>query len=376
MTRFELLKEYTDIQLKDTWKSLGSLEVTEATTTYVKDMVYRVNIPGSPILDSLIFSSATISENFNWVSVSNTGDNIYFNSSIVSPHFNFLMDETQLTPIINDPITEGFIPFENYNQQIGDVLIDDEELDTILLDVGVPFILYDELEYSRQQIANLMIKPALEEYFKWFPKTVKEAYALNTSNGFSIQFPTGVYQVVHCAVTQARVGSVSGGGISNPLLRYFDEMMWAASNPMLGNTSNKPSSKSLLYDWGAMLMEKSARQAIMNHGTRIHYDVIRKDGVRFLEGYANKQGTLTVGWAYESTDTSDVEFSRKPEFRKLCTSKILRALGNLRIQGKLPANSDMFDYKAFLDRADTLEKDVMEDWRGIVKFSGIIRGSH
>ncbi len=153
-------------------------------------------------------------------------------------------------------------------------------------------------------------------------------------------------------------------------------MMWAASNPMMGNTSSKPSSRSLTNDWGAMLMEKASRQAIMNHGTRIHYDVVKRDGIKFLEGFANKHGTLNVGWAYNSTDVADVEFTRMPEFRKLAASKVMRALGNLRIQGKLPGNSDMFDYTAFIDRADKLEDEVLKDWRGLTKFSGIIRGSH
>lgn len=376
MTRLELLQSYTDVQLKDTWKSLGSLEITANTTTYVKDMLYLVNVAGS-LNGTLVFCNDTISESFNWATVQNSGEaEIYFSSNIISPYFTWILSEADLTPIAGDPITEGFIPFEDFNNQLGDVLIPEEDLDIILLDVGVPFILYDELEYSKQQIANLMIKPALEEYFKWFPKTVMEAYPLNTSNGFSIQFPTNVYQVVHVAVTQARMGGKNGSGISNPLLRYFDEMMWSASNPMLGNTSNKPSSRSLMYDWGAMLMEKASRQAIMNHGTRIHSTVIERDGVKFLDGYANKQGTLTIGWAYKSTDVADVEFARMPEFRKLCTSKVLKALGHLRIQGKLPANSDMFDYSAFIERADKLEDEVLKDWRALVKFAGIIRGSH
>jgi len=340
-------------------------------------MVYRVDVAGSALEGTLIFCNENVSEIFAWDSVANSGtEEIYFTANIISPYFTWIMSSADLTPIMGDDITEGFIPFEGFNNQLGDVLIEEEDLNIILLDVGVPFILYEELEYSKQQIANLMLKPALQEYFKWFPKTVMQAYGLNTSNGFSIQFPTGVYQVVHCAVTQARVGSQGGSGISNPLLRYFDEMMWAASNPMLGNTSNKPSSRAMLYDWGSMLMEKSARQAIMNHGTRIHYDVVTTDGVKFLEGYANKQGTLTVGWAYHSTNVADVEFSRMPEFRKLATSKVLKALGHLRIQGKLPSNSEMFDYKEFIDRADKLEEEVLTDWKQLTKWSGIIRGSH
>jgi len=376
MTRLELLQTYSDIQLKDTWKSLGSLEITESTSTYVKDMIYRVGVATSPLEGCLVACNETVSTSFNWLSVSNSSVDIYFQNDIISPNFSFIMESADLTPIKDDEITGGFIPFDSYNNKIGDVLISDEDLEIILLETGVPFIFFEELEYSKQQIANLMLKPALQEYFKWFPKTVMEGYPLNTSNGFSIQFPTNVYQVVHCAVTQARMGAKSGSGVSNPLLRYFDEMMWSASNPMLGNTTSKPSSRSLMYDWGSMLMEKSARQAIMNHGTRIHYDVVQRGGTRYLEGYANKQGTLTVGWAYESNDVADVEFSRLPEFRKLCTSKVLSALGSLRTQGKLPANSDMFDYTAFLDRAKALEEEVLKDWRSLTKFSGIIRGSH
>lgn len=376
MTRLEVLETYSNVQKKDTWKLLGELSIVSTSRSFVKDLIYKINIPESILDGYLILCKETISTTFDWTQVKIVNEvELSFISNIISPIFTIILTEEELTPIINDPVDDAFTPFTYEENKIGDVIIDDETLETILLEVGVPFVEYDELEFSRKQIANLMVKPALHEYFKWFPKTVVEAYPLTTSNEFRIQFPSWAYQIVYASVTQARVGSQNGGGISNPLLRYYDEMMWSASNPMLGNTTSTPTSRALLYDWSSMLMEKSARQAIINHGTRIHYEVIKENNIRYLKGYANKQGTLQVGWAQQSLDVNDVEFARLPEFKKLCKSYVLRAIGSLRTQGSLN-DKNLYDYKEFINRADKLEEEVLKDWRSMVKYSGIIRGSH
>lgn len=377
MTRLELLQSYSNTQLKDTWKILGGLEITDTTVAYIQDMVYRVNIPSSAFNGCLVLSNESISKTFDWENaIKSFTEDIFFQPNIISPYFYFIMDSVDLDPIINDPIDPNFIPFENYNNKIGDIYISQEDLDTILLEVGVPFILYEELEYNPSQIANLMIKPALQEYFKWFPKTVLKAYPITSSNGFKIQFPTWAYQVVFASVTQARLGAHTSSGIASPLLRYFDELMWSASNPMLGNSMARPNSKHLLNDWAPMFMEKAARQSVMNIGTRIHYEITEENGIKYFEGYANKQGTLQIGWAKYSNDVADVEYARKTEFRKLCSAKILKALGSLRAQGKNPSSANMYDYSNFLQRGDELEKDVIDTWKSITKYSGIIRGSH
>jgi len=376
MTKLEILRSYNPRRIRDSWAALGSLEATINTTIYVKDLIYKIVEPASALHGYLIFCTQEFNtaqlgpvqwqlaklEDYNYGEIS-------FTDGILSPNFVVLLTADELNAI-TEPVDTSFIPYKEALITSNSVLISESEFQTILTDLGAPFIKPDELEYSRQEIIDLMIKPALEEYFKWFPKVLILTYPITTSNVVEIEFPTGAYDVVHISVNQGLAS-----GTSNVLLRYFDEVVWSAQSPMLGHVGGRKAPRTLTQDFGSMLLDRAVRQGMINYGTRIHHDVYTKaDGKKVLRAYSNKMGSLQVHFAMHTLNWDDVEFARRPEVRELARAYILRAFGSLRSQVKADIPGAV-DYSSWITRADELRSKVIEEWKELVKYSGVIRGS-
>lgn len=376
-TKLEILQTYTDEQKRDSWVALGSNVITDTTRTAVRGQIYQVQIPASGFNNALVFAleDYLASEPLDWVTASlvdaDRGE-ISFqpNGDIISPIYRLILTGTDFLAI-TAPVDLTFVPFLDEFQDTAQVLIPDEELDVILRSVGVPFILYDELEFSRQQIKDLAIRPAFQEYFKWFPKRERYTYPIAYNSVIEEQFPTGAYEILHIAVNQG----IARGQIRNPLLRYFDEVIWTANNPSVYASRSTGSPRTQVGDWSSMLMNRAERQALVNYATRVHHHTEWRDGVKYLVAYSNKLGSLEVHYAFESLNWADTEFARRPELRKLCEAEILHTLGSLRSQVKTDIPGAM-DYRDWVTRADTIRKDVQADWKSIVKYTGIVRGSH
>ena len=375
MTKLEILRGYTARRVRDSWAAMGSQLATPGTTIYIKDLLYRVTDPASALNGFVVYCaqefSAALSGPINWQLATledyNYGE-ISFTSGIISPNFIVLLTAAEFDEIV-DPIDSTFIPYKEEELNSSTVVISDIEYKTIMTDLGAPFIRDDELEYTRQEIADFMLKPALEEYFKWFPKVLIVNYPITTSNVIEQEFPTGAYEVVHVGVTQGITN-----GSSNILLRYFDEVVWTAQSPMLGHVGGRKAPRSLGQDFGSMMMDRAVRQGMINYGTRVHHDVYRKDGKRYLRAYSNKMGTMQVHYAMHTLDWEDVEYARRPELRELARAYILRAFGSLRSQAKADIPGAV-DYSEWIRRAEDLQTKVISEWKQLVKYSGIIRGS-
>ena len=375
MTKLEILRGYTARRVRDSWAAMGSQLATPGTTIYIKDLLYRVTDPASALNGFVVYCaqefSAALSGPINWQLATledyNYGE-ISFTSGIISPNFIVLLTAAEFDEIV-DPVDSTFIPYKEEELNSSTVVISDIEYKTIMTDLGAPFIRDDELEYTRQEIADFMLKPALEEYFKWFPKVLIVNYPITTSNVIEQEFPTGAYEVVHVGVTQGITN-----GSSNILLRYFDEVVWTAQSPMLGHVGGRKAPRSLGQDFGSMMMDRAVRQGMINYGTRVHHDVYRKDGKRYLRAYSNKMGTMQVHYAMHTLDWEDVEYARRPELRELARAYILRAFGSLRSQAKADIPGAV-DYSEWIRRAEDLQTKVISEWKQLVKYSGIIRGS-
>lgn len=375
MTKLEILRGYTARRVRDSWAAMGSQLATPGTTIYIKDLLYRVTDPASALNGFVVYCaqefSAALSGPINWQLATledyNYGE-ISFASGIISPNFIVLLTAAEFDEIV-DPVDSTFIPYKEEELNTSTVVISDIEYKTIMTDLGAPFIRDDELEYTRQEIADFMLKPALEEYFKWFPKVLIVNYPITTSNVIEQEFPTGAYEVVHVGVTQGITN-----GSSNILLRYFDEVVWTAQSPMLGHVGGRKAPRSLGQDFGSMMMDRAVRQGMINYGTRVHHDVYRKDGKRYLRAYSNKMGTMQVHYAMHTLDWEDVEYARRPELRELARAYILRAFGSLRSQAKADIPGAV-DYSEWIRRAEDLQTKVISEWKQLVKYSGIIRGS-
>lgn len=375
MTKLEILKSYTARRIRDSWVAMGSLNATPSTTIYVKDNIYKVVDPLSALDGYLVFCTQEFLTAqmgpVNWQLArleDYTYGEISFANGIISPNFTVLLTAAEVAAIA-EPVDPTFIPYKDANLTSSTVNIPEDEFRTIITDLGAPFIRIDELEYTQQEIIDLMVRPALEEYFKWFPKILIMNYPITTSNVVEIEFPTQAYDVVHVAVNQ---GIASGS--SNILLRYFDEVVWTAQSPMMGHVGGRKAPRTLTQDFGSMMLDRAVRQGMINYGTRVHHDIVKRDGKKFLRAYSNKMGNLQVHFALYTLDWNDVEFARRPELRELVRAYILRAFGSLRSQAKADIPGAV-DYSEWINRAEEIRARVIDEWKDLVKYAGVLRGS-
>lgn len=373
MTKLEILQQYSLRRMRDSWVALGALETHTSTRIFNKEQIYKVSVVGSALHGALLFCKEEyIGSELSWATASikdSQYGEISFGNGIISPNFVLLATAAELATITDPPDTT-FVPFLEEFQATSEVQISDGELKIILAEVGVPFISYDELEYSRQTIIDVMIKPALQEYFKWFPKVEVVTYPISTTSAVEHEFPTGAYDVIHVGINQG----LAQGSTSNILLRYFDEVIWGANSPYTGHMGGRNSPHTRTGDWGSMMMDRAARQSMINYATRVHHRVISKNGKKYLSCYTNKLGHLQVHYAMQSLDWNEISFARLPEARRLATAYVLRNLGMLRSQGKadIPGTAD---YSTWASRGDEIYKEVISEWQELVRYSGIIRGS-
>ena len=395
-TKYEILRAYIDSNhpeyIRDTWLNLGGATISPTSRTFVKDMVYRVDLtplsgpaPTSTLQGSIILCEASLynSSPLNWELVNVEDEEngyVSFVNGIISPHFRLLLTAEELAAI-TVPQNSAFVPYSE--TETASIIIPDDQLEQILVEVGVPFILLEELEFSRGKICDDMIKPAMQDYFKFFPIIRRDTlYNSIAQSGqvFKVPLPVDAYGAVRAFVNQGTTNE-AGAAAGNPMHFFASEIAWWGGggnnnwSPIRYGQGRSPGFANL-QGFGTMSLDRAARQGILNYATRceVHIERDPKTGVKSLVGYANRTGTLEIFWACATNDWADVEYSRQTELRKLCTSRVLRALGMLRGQVKTDIPGAL-NYDMFIQRADKLEEEVMKFWIDPALRAVAIRGS-
>lgn len=363
-------------------------------TSSIGDYTY---IEGPPLYGALVLCEASLynSNPLTWSTATLEDDEegyVSFVSGIISPHFRLLLTAEDLAASWNTPPTPGntnpayiapdptFVPYSE--TQTATIIIPDDELEKILVEVGVPFVLLEELELPRNKICDDIISTAMQEYFKFFPIIHRESvYNTIAQAGqiFRVPLPQGAYGAVRVFVNQGTTGE-GGAAAGNPMHFFASEIAWwgGGSNnnwsPIRYGSGRSPG-YSNLQGFGTLALDRAARQGILNYATRcefhINYDEERR--VKELVGYANRTGTLEIYWAHASNDWHAIDYARVPEVRKLATARVLRALGMLRGQVKADIPGSL-NFDMFINRADKLEEEVMNFWISIVR-PVAVRGS-
>ena len=364
--KFALLKSYSLANQRDSWVAMGQSTMSNSTRIFTTDSLFKVTQSSVPLFGGLIFCTEgyTSASTFTWANIrenvagASSGELIDNITNIILPNLRLVMTKATLDAIVPayDP---AFLPFQEVGA--GSLLnISDDELNMILIEAGVPFISLEELEYSRDNIINYMIWPAVMEYYKYFPITSIGSYPLADSN-FNIPIPAEpIFTVVHAQVVPGYPISTATG---NPILRYFDESLMAISPRGAFSTPNLNSSRRQGFvdtqSYSTFVLEKAARQGIINYGTRRRVAVRIQAG--FVKGYTTQRGVLELTWGAYSHDWTDTLLTRRVEIRDLAKANVLRNFAMLRMQAKsdLPG---VIDYTGFLSRADVLETRVKEIW--------------
>lgn len=372
MNILDTLKTYTIFQKRDTWALTGAQEIIGTTTTYMKGVLYKVNVSTSVLNGAIVLALDTYSNStvlpWHAVTIVNQDDGfISFDSGVISPYFSLILSAADVSSINSTPVNTSFIP---YSAPLYSVVLPDEELDQILLEVGVPFIELEELEFNKGQIIDNMIRPVMNDYFTWFPKIRTMTYPMS-STVFDIQVPEDSFGAHRVFVAQGSANPGATNAPANPLLRYMDEAIYSSAlglNNSRRGFIGRSNRGTLGNSFAVMSMDRAVRQGITNYAQRISFktEFNSETNKKHVYGYSLKTGVLTIEWALMSNLWSDIDYRRVNDVRMLATARVLRALGMLRSQAKSDIPGSV-EYDNFISRADAIEEEVHERWRNMTK---------
>jgi hypothetical protein len=397
MTKLEILRDYyADYRVRDSWYVLGQNTITPKTRIYNAGMIYRISYENVSSLENyLIFCNKEYIGSLNWnkaeIIDSDYGE-ISFGNDIISSCFYVVLSSENFSKINSGTLNgeenpfyiapdENFIPFlEEYNKT-GQVQLTDDDYDEIMSCMGSPFIAEDELEYTREQVINLAIKPALKEFFKWCPKARPEIVNC-TSQIQNVPMPSDAYGVVGLSFQQ---DGASGNTINNPLLWSLmaSPYLGVNSSSMTGTYYGKYPARTNSGGANSLLLSRAATQGYINYQKRMHYEgpYTDRDGSitgvpqsQYITIYCNILGTLNIWWGIQTLNIADVEFAQRNNVIRLCQAKVKQLFGNLRRQTKSDIPGQV-DYEYLVKDGAEEEKNVIAELKKLVKSSGVLRGS-
>lgn len=417
MTKFEYLKEKAqsnntkdNILVACTWKATGGKSCSNNTKMYSKDSLYKVSSAKSELNKCLIMCLDDVMKTVDWSKAKvfdpSRGE-ITFGNNIVSPVFRLLMLAEDLDSALKDDsyqlIYDSFTPFENLNQT-SNVIIDENTYQRIISVLGAPFIGEDELEYTREQITDLAIRPALEEYFHWVPPLAKptvvntndgggvgktvyrendkgEFVAENSSvsedGGLEVEMPDGAYGVTGISLQQS--GQSLNSNILSPMFYAMEQALYSGFNySALTGVYNGRSPYTNTNSIGGMLGSRAASQALVNYTRRVHYEgpygPDASHSKKYIRVYSNVSGVFNIWWAKESLDFNDVEYANRRRVIEYAQACVKELFANLRGQAKSDIPGQ-YDYNQWKAEAKETKQTITDEWKKLVKYAGVIRGS-
>lgn len=373
-------------EIYDTWVSYGELKVTNKTKFFTKDTVFQVAEEGA-LKNAIIYCKYEYIvdpdngfDSIDWTTANLDTINgiVYFYQGVVSPNFQILLTSNEYDLIDKTIETSSdFIPFANNNAKTSSISISDQEYKIIAAELGIPFLREEELEYNRDTIIDICIKPALDQYYAFFPIVIDEPVPnVGANQEYFIEYhtfdddPSAVaYKGIPYMTIGAGGGSSAafGTGAFSFMREQYTSGMWAGSSygfgrglsyskPVPGFTGRSDGSYMSSY-----ILGRAAQQGFINYNRREYERDVFKNGKKYVHGYASTGGALNIHWLCMSTDYSRVDYWMLPQVRKLCTSYALRNIGALRSLIK-PTDNNPIDFSAMQSRADALEKEVLESF--------------
>jgi hypothetical protein len=389
MNRISYLQKAEPIEIKTIWEKAGSLIVNNETLIYTHDTIFQVDPKiffeldeeGNKVYVDSELQGAFLYCNFdyivnedkppiNWLDVTlGTIENtISLYQGVSMPHFTVLLLKEDWKKIKDEPILENYVPYNGNTIEPTVIQIPEDEMEIILSEVSVPFIRLDELEYSWDILCNICIKPALQEYYKFFPIIEDYVYGnLGNNSSFKILLPPFAYN----AVAYYTIGAGAAGGTSplSPFAYMAQEIMGGGvpagggtfgrglsyRKPVPGFTGTTQGMRNAVMD------QLAANQGYLNQYRREYVKRIKEKGKMYITGYSTIGGALNIKWLKWSPDWDLVDFEDLPQVRQLCTAFVLRNLGMLRglIKSDIPGQ---IDFEKYLTRADKLDEDVHKLW--------------
>ncbi len=398
-SKLDILRSYrfsnppTLSNIRDAWQALGGITIKKSTRIYNEGMIYRIEAgdagyPNSALISCLVYCDKEYIGNLNWNNAtlidSDYGE-ISFGNNIVSSHFYVVLTKKELSGLKDVPVNPNFIPFKELYEKNDSITISDEDYETIMSCMGVPFIREEELEFTREEICKLALRPALEIMFKWCPHTRPEIVNV-TTNVQNVDMPSDAYGVVGLSLQQA--GSANSN-VTNPLIWSTQISPYLEIGQGMNDVSVFGSPLRSANRSNTLLLNNAAMQGLVNYRRRVHYEgpyegskITRDDEgnitniepYRYITIYSNIEGEFNVWWGIKSNSFGDVEFAQRDNAIKLCQAKVKQLFGNLRRQSKSDIPGQV-DYNYLIEEGVREEQEVVEVLKKLTKASGVLRGS-
>jgi hypothetical protein len=224
--------------------------------------------------------------------------------------------------------------------------------------LGTPILdLAEDLLIDEEMVKELFIRPAMQLYFTYWPKTLKNEYPITQQ--VQIPFPNNnVYGIAQARVAlNQNANAWSRSPFLNEVLRK--------QVSSYGSYGVQPGTRRDPYITAGTLIKEQTEQ--------LSYISLRKAGnfivdtdERCLKGYSNVAGILIISWAQYFWDWGKIRFEHTEDVIKMCKVYALRFVGGIRSQSD-PNTGVTIDGSSFLEQADKLEEEVLTNrWEGRV----------
>jgi hypothetical protein len=337
-------------EIFQTWHALGEVTVTKKTKMYPKDSIIRVDASSgngkskAPLHNCFLYVAETYVVDrktrfeIDWetVSIDDVSGLLVASEGIQVPYWVVLPAKwsTQFTP------DDNFIPYASDNGMIdnGGIIIKDEDLELLLVEVGFPFLSFNDVEYSKAEITRVCVKPAMQRFYTFFPIIQEEAGGnYGRGNEFLVPFPENAYA---CVPYYTVPGGTSASQASNNPFSFYNELQLTGAFGASGggaygrgiHYNGKRTPGFVGMDWKNTQLDRLAvSQAMLNYFRREKYRRVKIDDKLYAKGFTTIGGNLNFKWLCWSPDFDNVPFELlEPVARPMCKIAILRAFGVLR----------------------------------------------
>jgi hypothetical protein len=236
------------------------------------------------------------------------------------------------------------------------VVVPSSIMKRITASLGTPILeLKDDLLIDEEMVKELFIRPAMQLYFTYWPKILKNEYPITTQ--VRIPFPNdNVYGIAQARVAlNQNANAWSRSPFLNEILRK--------QVSSYGSYGVQPGTRRDPYITAGILIKEQTES--------LSYISLRKAGnfivdpdERCLKGYSNVAGVLIVSWAQYFWDWNKIRFEHTEDVIKMCKVYALRFVGGIRSQSD-PNTGVTIDGSSFLEEANKLEEEVLTNrWEG------------
>jgi hypothetical protein len=238
------------------------------------------------------------------------------------------------------------------------ILVPSSIIKRITSALGTPILdLKEDLMIDEEMIKELFIRPAMQLYFTYWPKILKQDYPITQQ--VQIPFPNNnVYGIAQARVAlNQNANAWSRSPFLNEVLRK--------QVSSYGSYGVQPGTRRDPYITAGILIKEQTEA--------LSYISLRKAGVfivdtdeRYLRGYSNVSGILVISWAQYFWDWDKIRFEHTEDVIKMCKVYALRFVGGIRSQSD-PNTGVTIDGSSFIEQADKLEEEVLTNrWEGRV----------